>query len=55
MQRMKRKTLMLALMLSLGLAAHAQWRVGATVGADHNHYSIDSQLDRALQYIRTGN
>ena len=47
---MKRKTLMLALMLSLGLAAHAQWRVGATVGADHNHYSIDRQYLNDYSY-----
>lgn len=47
---MKRKALLLTAMLTLGLAANAQWRVGATVGADCNRYSIDKQYFSDFSY-----
>ena len=40
---MKQKIFLLVGALMLTMAAHAQWRLGATVGATSNHYSMDRQ------------
>ena len=37
------RTLMMAVVLLTAVAAHAQWRVGATIGGDHNFYSMNKQ------------
>lgn len=41
MMRMRKLILFCAVMLSM--TAHAQWRVGATAGADYNIFSMDKQ------------
>ena len=41
---MKNKSLLLgAMLLMLTAVAHAQWRVGATIGTSANHYRMDRQ------------
>jgi len=47
---MKRKLIVVAGALMLTMAAHAQWRVGATVGATSNHYRIDRQYMSDYRY-----
>lgn len=49
---MKKNLLIILLFLS-PVALHAQWRVGASGGGDYNWYSINTQLERALDYIKT--
>ncbi len=44
------KKLFLFLSLALPMLAHAQWRVGANVGADYNHYSIDKHYQDDVMY-----
>ncbi|MBO4476503.1 MAG: PorT family protein [Bacteroidales bacterium] len=41
--KMKNRALLLFLALLMPFAAHAQWRVGVTGGADYNLYSMDKQ------------
>lgn len=40
---MKRKFFLLAVIMAIPFMAHAQWKIGVTVGADYNHYSINKQ------------
>ena len=47
---MKRKLIVVAGALMLTMAAHAQWRVGATVGATSNHYRMDRQYMSDYRY-----
>ena len=47
---MKKIVLVLtAVMLLTTVAAHAQWRVGATIGGDYNFYSVDKQYMTDLE------
>lgn len=40
---MKSRFLLLAMLVATPFMAHAQWKIGATVGGDYNHYSINKQ------------
>ncbi len=44
------KRLLFLLAIALPSLAQAQWRVGATIGADRNHYSIDTHYQFDVQY-----
>ncbi len=44
------KKLLLLFALAMPAMAHAQWRVGANVGADYNHYSIDKHYQEDVKY-----
>ena len=40
---MNKRKMIFACVMLLSMAAHAQWRVGATVGADYNVFTMDKQ------------
>jgi opacity protein-like surface antigen len=46
---MKKRKLILACAMLLAMTVHAQWRVGATVGADNNVFSMDKQYQTDWQ------
>ena len=47
---MKRKLFLLVGALVLAVTAHAQWRVGATIGTTANHYRMDRQYMSDYHY-----
>ena len=49
---MKTKVIILGLiaMLSMASSVNAQWRIGGTVGATYNHYSIDTRYMNGINY-----
>ena len=42
--------MILAYVMILSMAVHAQWRVGATVGTDYNLYTMDKQYETDWQH-----
>ncbi len=48
---MRKKILfMIATIMMLPLSMHAQWRVGANVGTDYNHYSLNTQYQNDVKF-----
>ncbi len=50
-RKMRRTILFVIVMITMvPLSSHAQWRVGANVGADYNHYSLNTQYQNDVKY-----
>lgn len=47
---MNKRKMIFACAMLLSMAAHAQWRVGVTVGADYNVFTMDKQYESDWQH-----